>query len=278
VAAPVRRPFAGRADEPDWVALREFVPSATAPLRLAPSLLADHPEYAERTVLLGTVLPVAWPALVRADGEVLVAVQTAHRGDDPGRDIAQALLSALEAEPGAGVTDLPRPGPDAPTLLDLIDEARIEVTVHSGFDWWVPEGGSAEGEVGASLERANATVVPTARLQTVEAAYWCQPGDRRHLRWVLPHDEESLLDAFARLSAAGELGVGDGSRFLGSYRADGLVVPVWDLAAETAAKDCEGPAAALGERLAAAVADRTPLTAAERRARAGVVGRQLTVR
>ena len=34
----VPRPFQGLADEPDWVALRELVPAATAPLRLAPEL------------------------------------------------------------------------------------------------------------------------------------------------------------------------------------------------------------------------------------------------
>ncbi|MDP9182277.1 MAG: DUF5926 family protein, partial [Actinomycetota bacterium] len=33
----VPRPFAGRVDETEWVALREIVPAATAPLRLTSS-------------------------------------------------------------------------------------------------------------------------------------------------------------------------------------------------------------------------------------------------
>ena len=118
------------------------------------------------------------------------------------------------------------------------------ITVHPGFAWWLPpseDGTGLADEVASSLERANATVVPTARLTCVEAAYWTNPGDKRHLRWVLPfldtdgvddpglarsRSEERLLDALARLAAAGRLTVGDGSRFVGSFRADGLVVPV----------------------------------------------------
>ncbi|HVE63790.1 MAG TPA: DUF5926 family protein, partial [Mycobacteriales bacterium] len=38
------RPFEGRVDETEWVALREVVPSATAPLVL------KDPQHADRTV------------------------------------------------------------------------------------------------------------------------------------------------------------------------------------------------------------------------------------
>src|SRR5688500_12732283 len=59
-AAPfVVRSFEGLPDECDWVALREFVPSATAPLKI---------RGAQREVLLCTLLPMAWPAMVRPDG------------------------------------------------------------------------------------------------------------------------------------------------------------------------------------------------------------------
>ncbi len=156
------------------------------------------------------------------------------------------------------------------------------------------------------LERANATVVPTVRLSAVPAAYWCHPSDRWHLRWALPlaapagaasgaaatdpaatdsaeagdaaRSEEALLDALARLAAAERLTVGPGTRFVGFFRADGLVIPVWDLAADTAAERCEEPAAALGLAYREALADPTPLTAQERRVRAGLVGRSLTLR
>ena len=65
------------------------------------------------------------------------------------------------------------------------------------------------------MERANEAVVPTVRLTSVEAAYWCQIRDRFHLRWVVPHDEDTLLDALARLHAAGADTVGEGSRYVG---------------------------------------------------------------
>ena len=68
----VPRPFAGLADEAEWVALRELVPAASAPLRLAPNVVA---EAGERTVVLATVLPMAWPAMHRADGTVFIGLQ-----------------------------------------------------------------------------------------------------------------------------------------------------------------------------------------------------------
>ncbi|WP_250279383.1 DUF5926 family protein [Frankia sp. Cppng1_Ct_nod] len=286
---PVLRPFVGRADEPDLVALRELVPSATAPLKLSAGFLAEHPEHADRVIVLGTILPQAAPALVRDNGDIVLAMQTGIATNDASVDIARALLAALEGKYASPVILPPAtagdPAADAgrtgPTLLDLLDPAPLDITVHPGFAWWLPpaeDGGSLDQEVAAVLERANASVVPTARLVSVDAAYWCRPGERAHLRWVQPYDEELLLDALARLAAAGELTVGDGSRFIGSFRADGLVVPVWDLAPGADADSCETPAATLRDRLEDAVADLGPLSPSERRMRAGVVGRTLTLR
>lgn len=296
------RPFAGRVDEPDLVALRELVPSATAPLALHPDHLAKHPEHADRKIILGTMLPQAAPALVRDNGEILVAMQTAAPGLDASADIAGALLAALDAEPGTVIDDgpasalttverLPEGLAGLPRLVDVLDPGPLQITVHEGFDWWLPpsEDGKVTpvGEVAAGLERANASVIPSARLRSVEAAYWCHPGEKRHLRWVLPFPaeineapdrEEQMLDALARLAAAGRLTVGEGSRFVGSFRADGLVVPVWDLAPDADADSCEEPAAALRAALDEVLADPRPLTADERRVRAGVVGRTLTLR
>jgi hypothetical protein len=56
--ALVARPFAGLASECDWVALREIVPAATAPL----TLVGEPADRAgDRVVTLATVLPLAWP-------------------------------------------------------------------------------------------------------------------------------------------------------------------------------------------------------------------------
>ena len=68
------------------------------------------------------------------------------------------------------------------------------------------------------------------------------------------------------------------SRFVGSFRADGLLVPVWELTEGTTAADVESAAADFGTRLSAALAVDAPLTSEERRARAGLQNRQITLR
>lgn len=270
------RPFAGRADECDLVCLREVVPSATAPLHVLPTVANQA---AERSVTLVTVLPMAWPAMTRADGSVLLALQTPPRSGDLSLDLGQALTAALVAEAAAGLFDLGAPEAKGPRIQELLDPAPIEVSVHQGFEWWLGDGATVEGtEAAAALEQANADVVPTERLTGVEAAYWCRMGPRAHLRWAMPYDEEPLLDAMARLHVEGGLGMGDGSKYVGSFRALGIAVPVWDLDPEADAASCLAPAAALQERLTAIFADPRPLTASERRARHEVNSRQLTLR
>lgn len=86
--AHVVRPFEGLASECDWVAFREIVPAATAPLTLK--------DDADRRVVLTTVLPLAWPALVRDNGDIYLALQVTTGSGDPSRDAADALLRALE--------------------------------------------------------------------------------------------------------------------------------------------------------------------------------------
>lgn len=267
----VSRPFQGLPGECDWVAMREIVPAATATVWLVG-------EHASTTVTVATVLPMAWPAVVRQDGEILIGLQVAAGSGDPSRNAADALLQALEAEPGTPVTALARRS-GGPRLQDLVDPARaFDVTVHDGFDFWLDGTDEPPADVTASMERANEAVVPTVRLKAVEAAYWCEIRDRNHLRWVLPHDEERALDAIARLHAAGADRVGEGTRYVGSFRAGGLLVPVWDLPSGMPAEALEEPVAALAERLGNALADARPLDDAERRARAGLRNRQVTLR
>ena len=94
----------------------------------------------------------------------------------------------------------------------------------------------------------------------------------------MPHDEDTLLTALARLHESGADGLLEGSRLVGSFRAHGLLVPVWDLPLGTGAEVLEEPAAAFGVRLDEALADSSPLSAAERSARNGLANRQLTIR
>jgi Family of unknown function (DUF5926)/SEC-C motif len=270
-AALVSRPFADLVGECDLVAMREVVPAATATVH-------SVDEYGGLEVTLATVLPMAWPALRRADGRILVGLQVPGGSGDPSRDVAAALLRAVDSEPGSPVPQVGPPGP-GPRLQDVLDPSgTFEVAVHTGFEFWLDDDADRTPDLEASLERANASAVPTQRLTGVEAAYWCRIGEREHLRWVLPHGEDALLDALARLHARGESGLGGGSRYIGAFRAHGLLVPVWDLAPGTSADGVEEPAAAFGRRLEAAFAETAPLTADERRARGGVVSRQLTLR
>jgi hypothetical protein len=210
---------------------------------------------------------------------VLLGLQVHARSGDVSRDLAHALEQALAAEPGSMIPAGGLPGP-GPRLQDLLDPAAPLVPqVHADFAFWLEgDGTERTAEVQASLERANAAVVPTVRLSGPDAAYWCLIGAKAHLRWVVPYPEDALLDALARLAAGGQLSLGEGTRYAGSFRAHGLLVPVWDLPADAPAERWAEPAAAFGNRLTGALAAGGPLSDAERRARDGLRGRQLTLR
>jgi hypothetical protein len=270
----VARPFEGLADEPEWIALRELVPAASAPLRLAPAVAE---KYGDRPVLLATVLPMAWPAMTRPDGRVYVGLQRHLQSGDVSRDLAVALLRALETEPGRTVAVPALPGP-GPRLPDVLVDGQLEVTLHDGFEFWLDDGAGDDPNVKASLERANASIYPTVRLAAARAAYWCQVGEKAHVRWVLPDDEDAALNALARLSAAGELVLGDRTRFAGMFRAHGRLVPVWDLPGDAPAAEWESPLTDFAKRYAEALAVDEPLDAGQRRSRQGLLGRQLTLR
>ncbi len=270
-APPVTRPFEGLPGEADWVALRELVPAATAVLRTTDG----------REVTLASVLPGGTPALVRANGEILLGVQMQASSDDVSRDIGTALAAALEAPAGAPVDPGPigAAGSSGPRLQELLDLSfPLEVTVHDTFAFWL-EGADPGAAALAGLEHANEAILPTVRLAGLDAAYWVRPGNERaHLRWVRPEAEERLLDALARLSATEQLTLGEGTRYAGAFRALGLVVPVWDLPADAAAEEWIGPATEFQDRLEAALGSSDPLSSDERRARAGLLSRQVTLR
>src|SRR5215213_5144516 len=176
-APPVTRPFEGLPGEPDWVALRELVPAATAPLKTADG----------RDVTLASVLPGGSPALVRASGEILLAVQLPTSSDDVSRDLGTALAAALDAPAGAPVDPGPigAAGSAGPRLQELLDlTAPLEVTVREDFGFWL-EGVDAGPQAAAGLEQANQSILPTERLEGLGTAYWVRPsGERAHLRWV----------------------------------------------------------------------------------------------
>ena len=252
--------------------MREIVPAATASLVLAG-------EHAGRQVTLATVLPMAWPGLVRQDGELFVGLQVPGGSGDASRDVAHALELALDAEPGTPIAPSALPGAGA-RLQDLLDtDVPLQVTVHDGFDFWLEGVEDRSPDVVASMERANEAVVPTVRLTSVEAAYWCQ------IRGAQP---PALGRPARRGVPAGRAGPAARDRWRHGRRGVALrrVVPrarpgragVGPGRAGTSAEALEEPVDAFAGRLAEALVDPAPLSDAARRARDGLRSRQLTLR
>jgi hypothetical protein len=272
----VARPFLGLTGETDWVAMREVVPAATATVTFAAGAVAvDGPQ----TATVVTVLPIAWSGLRRADGEVMVALQSGSTTGDASRDVAQVLLATAATQAATPVPSGPLATAATPRLQEVLDQSvPFVVTVHDGFDFWVPDAGDLDDVAKESLESANAAAIPTTKLDSAPSAYWCRVGDRTHLRWVLPHDEDAATDALARLHAASATSLGEGTRLLGAFRACGLLVPVWDLDPSATSGDYENALAQMAVRLGEAMAQKDALSAEERRARSGLLSRQVTLR
>src|SRR5699024_10275870 len=109
-------------------------------------------------------------------------------------------------------------------------------------------------------------------------AYWDEAGSKGHLRWVLAAAGDAVTDAVTRLHARGAAGIGERATYAGSLRAAGHAVPVWHLAKGCGAEGVEAEAEACRTRFEEALASREPLSVKERRARGGIVARQVTLR
>lgn len=268
----VARPFEGLADETEWVALREILPAAMATVQVRPEFASAAEE--SRIV---TVLPLAWPGLRRADGVILASTQSGHASGDASRDLAAQLLAVAALEPGSPLVQAPQITADTPRLQDILVPAPLTVEVKEGFDFWVEgqELGEAEAE---SLQRANESAVPTTRLAALPSTYHVVIGERSFIRVVLPQDEDAATDALARLAAAGTAALHDDTRLLGAFRACGLLIAVWEVDTDAEPTSHEDGLTAFGTRYAAALADDTPLTPEQRRARSGLLSRQVTLR
>ncbi len=289
----VRLPFAGLPDETEWLALREILPAATARVRFAPGAAPDD---APTEATLATVLPLAWPALHRTGGDVLVSTQAGGTSGDASRDLAAAWLLAASAPEGTPVTQVPTATAATPRLQELLDlEAPFEVSLHEGFDFWVGEADLDE-EASASLQAANDSIVPTVRVVPGASVFWVRfggsaagegevtggvdgrVGGRCYIRWVLGADEDRATDGLARLAAAGRERLTADARLLGAFRASGLLVPVWEVDPAAAPVSFAPAVEAMRVLLDEAIANTTPLSADERRARSGLLSRQVTLR
>ena len=268
------RPFAGFAGECDMVAMREFVPSATARLTTVGE---------GRDVTLATVLPGAIAALVRDEalgGEAFVGLQVQVHGPDVAADLAYAVSWAQRA--GGGETlNSSHPDQHTPALADVVvKDAPLDIVVHDNFSWWIADGVEVGPEIAQAVRNADEVMLPSARVEAegVEAAWWVDTGEKAHIRWVRPEDEDALFEALARVHAAGALDLGEGSRFAGSFRTHGLLVPVFDLDREMHHQEWAEGLRTLDARITEALAKDTPLTSDERSSRDGLRARQVTLR
>jgi hypothetical protein len=224
-------------------------------------------------------------ALVRAVAEPMgfVGAQVQFGSENPAADLGVAVAWTQTAEPGESLNSAAEAELPVKPLAEVLDPgAALDLTVHQDFNWWVPEGVQPDPQVASTIEQANQAILPSARLQlgadSIGAAWWVDAGEKAHLRWVRPEDEDSLMLALARLHATGGLNLGEGSRFAGSFRTHGLLVPVFDLDRERHATEWVKPTEEFGARLAEALASDTPLTPEERRSRDGLRSRQVTLR
>ena len=251
--------------------MREIVPSATA------VVTAALPGAGPREVTVATVLPGGMPALHRADGELLVALQSRTSSGDASRDLAQALVAASNLEPGSPLPSVRPATLGSPRLQDLLADQPLSVRVHEDFSFWA---GGEEGKDDAAraLEQAHETAVPTVKLEELPSAYWCQMGERAYIRWVLAQDEDEATMALARLQAADEHTLGSGTTLLGAFRAAGLLVPVFEVDPAARPEEHTVSLVAMAGRYADALAVSDTLTPQERRARDGLVSRQVTLR
>ena len=269
----VARPFEGLAGETEWVAIREILPAATGTVTLTGSGVPDG--LSEATI--ATVLPMAWAGLHRDGGEVLVGTQSGGASGDASRDLVNQILGTAALDEGHPLQSVPQPTLETPRLQDVVDQsAPFRAEVHDGFEFWTA-GAELEGEAKESLERANASAIPTVRLGE-ESAFWCRMGERTYVRIGLPEDEDVATNALARLHAAGEDAFGGETRLLGAFRACGLLVPVIELDPDAEPQTYEKPLEEWRSRYAAAVANEDSLTPDERRAKSGLLSRQVTLR
>ncbi|MDO4910888.1 MAG: DUF5926 family protein [Corynebacterium sp.] len=261
------RPFGGFESEADLVALQVFVPAATVDAKLKSGT----------EVKLVTVLPGAVAALVREDGK-FVALQTNTGSQNPGRDLAYQFAWVENAKPGEQLNSSANDGTQ-PALTDIF-EGIGDITVEDNFDWWLPAGASqVDPQYRELLQRATDAIMPTQHVDAdvTGSAWWVDAGAKAHIRWVRTDDEEPLLKALARVGAAGDLHLGEDTKFAGVFRTHGLVVPVFDLDPTMGAEEFKAPLEAVAKKIEAAFGDQE-LSPEERRYLENIKSRQVTIR
>ena len=264
----VARPFEGLECEAELVAMRELIPLGAMPATLTE-------EFGGEEILFVTILPSMVAAMRREDGKLLVAMQTPTSTGDLSRDAAFRISEGLSLEPGQyySQVDLPKPGP---RLEDAIASSG-ELEVFEEPTFWMTAEEAEKPENKEALADARAQLVPTVEVEGHKGAYWCRMS-REFLRWIRHEEPDQILDALARLRAARAINFDGAKKFAGAFRAHGLFIPVWELARGAEADELPEALDDFEKRFTEALANTEPLSYDEKRAREGLVSRQVTLR
>ncbi|PID97661.1 MAG: hypothetical protein CSA82_03000 [Actinobacteria bacterium] len=268
----VDRPYEGLEKERELVAMREIIPCAVMSAQ-------TNKKHGSVDFDFVTLLPDGHPALVRGDGRILVGLQTRSHSGDLSHDAAAALLAAIDHRDKGkdGVVDIDVRDP-APRLQDVLDlKSMGDMELFEDFSFWLDPNDEVTDDVQQAIERNRAEIVPTVAVPGTTGMYWCEMN-ANFVRYVTDMEEHKLFNALARLHAADKTRMGEGSRFVGAFRACGIVIPVFELAEGATATDIASDAAAFAKSLEEALTITDPLSPEERRARDGLVSRQVTIR
>ncbi len=268
----VARPFEGLVREVELVAMRELIPAAMMSART--DAAHDSVEFD-----IVTLLPDGRSAMLRADGRILIAAQTRANSADLSHDMGAALLAALSAkeEGKTGLIDLDVREP-AERLQELVDPTSFsEMEILENFAFWLDPSEEIDDHTRRALEENREEIIETVPVPGVEGMYWCAMN-RNFVRYVSTVEENRLFDALARLQGAGKARLSEGSRFVGAFRACGLVIPVFELVEGETAEDIAASAQNFMKALDESLAVQEALSAEERRIKQGLVSRQVTIR
>ena len=274
------RPFEGLSIERDLVAMREIIPAAVLAAQTNDELGAVDFDFV-------SLLPNGIPAMIRDDGRILVGLQTRTNSSDLSHDLGGAIKAAIEmadkGETGNVTFDVRDPAPRLQEVLDdqfLVGEGdhdEMLLELHPDFAFWFTEEEAAEDDTAAALRQSRDEIVPTEEVPASPGMYWCEMNNN-FVRYLTQTGEDELFTALARLQVSGDANMGEDSKFVGAFRAAGIAIPVFQVSKELSAEELEGPANAFHERLQEALANKEPLNHDEKRARAGLVSRQVTIR
>lgn len=265
----VERPFAGIPFELELVAMREILASGTLKVQ-------TNEAYGNAELYLVSMLPQMVGALRRNDGVLLVALQTVMNSGDLSLDLADRLIHGLELENGETYTQTEQPKPGK-RLQDVLNfAAETEFTLHDDFSFWLDADEAAKPEVQQAIQQTKEQIFPSAQVVGVPGAFWIRM-QREFLRLIRLEDQDKVLNALARLRNRRELDF-PAARFVGAFRAEGLLIPVFELDQGTEAADLTDALQEFNQKLTAEIASDEPLTPEERRTKAGIVSRQVTLR